>query len=119
MRQHPPSVSIHDFKNPPGKMDRCEALLPQFVAKTNESGRLYYEFTVSGDVIFCREGYVGAAGALAHNRERPGDPARRDAQDFRCSPRLENPWPRRGTRENSRNHSPPTIPSGLAYECGI
>ncbi|MEI7929083.1 MAG: hypothetical protein WCH40_11085, partial [Verrucomicrobiales bacterium] len=26
----------------------------------------FYEFTVSGDEIFCREGYEGAAGVLYH-----------------------------------------------------
>ena len=27
---------------------------------------IFYEFTISGDEIFCREAYVGADGALTH-----------------------------------------------------
>jgi hypothetical protein len=27
---------------------------------------VYYEFTINGDVVFCREAYVGAEGTLAH-----------------------------------------------------
>ena len=63
-----PAVSIHPyFKVHPGKMDAARALLPKFIAKTTtESTCLYYEFTSSGDVVFCREGYLGAEGALAH-----------------------------------------------------
>lgn len=61
-------VSIHPyFKVHPGKLDDFKKLIPLFVAKTqDESANLYYEFTINGDEIFCREGYVGAAGALAH-----------------------------------------------------
>ena len=63
-----PAVSIHPyFKVHPGKMDAARALLPKFVAKTTTEPKcLYYEFTVNGDIVFCREGYVGAEGALTH-----------------------------------------------------
>lgn len=63
-----PAVSIHPyFKVHPGKLDAAKALLPAFVEKTkSEPARLYYEFTISGDVVFCREAYTDAAGALAH-----------------------------------------------------
>jgi quinol monooxygenase YgiN len=63
-----PSVSIHPyFKVHPGKMDSAKALLPLFVARTkSEPACLQYEFTVSDDVVFCREAYADAAGALAH-----------------------------------------------------
>jgi hypothetical protein len=63
-----PSVSIHPyFKVHPGKMDAAKALLPRFIEKTKtESARVQYEFTINGDIVFCREAYVGAAGALAH-----------------------------------------------------
>lgn len=62
------AVSIHPyFKVPPGRMDEARAILREFVARTaREEKALYYEFTVNGDQIFCREAYVGAAGALAH-----------------------------------------------------
>jgi hypothetical protein len=63
-----PSVSIHPyFQVHPGKMDAALALLPKFIAKTaTEPKCLYYEFTNNGDVVFCREAYVGAEGVLAH-----------------------------------------------------
>jgi quinol monooxygenase YgiN len=61
-------VSIHPyFKVLPGEMAAVEALLPRFVARTSsEQGVLWYEFTRSGDTVFCREGYRDAAAALAH-----------------------------------------------------
>jgi quinol monooxygenase YgiN len=61
-------VSLHPyFKAHPGQLDAFKASLPAFVAKTQtEEKNLYYEFTINGDEIFCREAYVGAAGVLAH-----------------------------------------------------
>lgn len=63
-----PAVSLHPyFKIHPGKLDAAKALLPAFLEKTkSEPARLYYEFTVNGDEVFCREAYTDAAGALAH-----------------------------------------------------
>ena len=63
-----PAISIHPyFKVHPGKLDAARALLPRFVAKTTTEPKcLYYEFTSNGDVVFCREAYVDAEGALAH-----------------------------------------------------
>jgi len=63
-----PSVSIHPyFKVHLGKMDAARALVPQFIAKTTTEAKcLYYEFTVNGDVVFCREAYADAEGVLAH-----------------------------------------------------
>jgi quinol monooxygenase YgiN len=63
-----PAVSIHPyFKIHPGKLDAAKALLPSFIARTtSEPGCLYYEFTISGDTVFCREAYRGADGTLAH-----------------------------------------------------
>lgn len=62
------SVSIHPyFKVHAGQLDAVKTLLREFVAKTStEEKALYYEFTVNGDEVFCREAYVGAEGALAH-----------------------------------------------------
>ena len=62
------SVSFHPyFKVHPGKLDAAKALLREFVARTTaEEKVLYYEFTINGDEVFCREAYVGAEGALAH-----------------------------------------------------
>ena len=61
-------VSLHPyFKVPPDKMSHLKAILPEFVTKTrNETGNLFYEFTINGDEVFCREGYVNAEALLAH-----------------------------------------------------
>lgn len=61
-------VSIHPyFKVHPGKMEAFKAAFPAFIEKTkSEERNLFYEFSVNGDEVFCREGYVGAEGLLAH-----------------------------------------------------
>lgn len=61
-------VSIHPyFKVHPGKLDAFKALLPAFIARTaTEPACLYYDFTISDDIVHCREAYAGAAGALEH-----------------------------------------------------
>ena len=61
-------VSIHPyFKVHAGQMEAARAVLVKFIEKTKtESACLYYDFTVNGDTVFCREAYAGAAGALAH-----------------------------------------------------
>ena len=62
------AVSIHPyFKVHTGKLDTVRALLGAFVAKTQtEKLCLWYDFTLDGDTVHCREAYVGAEGALAH-----------------------------------------------------
>lgn len=62
------SVSLHPyFKVHPGKLDAAKILLHEFVVKTStEEKVLYYEFTINGDEIFCREAYVDADGVLTH-----------------------------------------------------
>lgn len=61
-------VSIHPyFKAHPGQLAKFKAAMPVFIEKTRaERDKLYYEFTMNGDEVFCREAYVGATGALAH-----------------------------------------------------
>lgn len=61
-------VTLHPyFKVHPGKLDVFKAALPAFVAKTaTEEKNLFYGFTINGDEVFCREGYLDAAGLLAH-----------------------------------------------------
>ena len=61
-------VSLHPyFKVHPGKLEAIKAGLPAFVEKTaSEEKNLFYEFTVNGDEVFCREGYADAAALLAH-----------------------------------------------------
>lgn len=61
-------VTIHPyFKAHPGKAGEFRQGLPAFIERTaTEDKVLYYEFTSNGDEFFCREGYVGAEGVLAH-----------------------------------------------------
>ena len=63
-----PCVSIHPYFRAPAVreqevMERCQ----QFVDRTaQEPLCLYYGFSRAGNTFHCREGYQGAAGALAH-----------------------------------------------------
>jgi len=61
-------VTIHPyFKMHPGKEAEASALMKRFVEKTRSEPKcLFYEFTVCDDMVFCREGYEGSAGTLAH-----------------------------------------------------
>lgn len=61
-------VSIHPyFKVHAGKMEAFKAALPAFVKKTaTEPRNLYYDFTVNGDIVYCREAYLGAEGVMEH-----------------------------------------------------
>ncbi len=61
-------VSIHPyFKTHAGKLDAFKALLPQFVERTATEGKCHwYDFTIGGDTVHCREAYDGADGLLAH-----------------------------------------------------
>ena len=55
------------FKAHPGQTEAFRALTRAFVAKTKpETLNLFYDFTSNGDEFFCREGYLGAEGALVH-----------------------------------------------------
>ncbi|HJT81764.1 MAG TPA: hypothetical protein VJ719_11235 [Chthoniobacterales bacterium] len=61
-------VSLHPyFKIHPGKIEQIKKSLPQFIEKTaTEKANLFYEFTMNGDELFCREAYQDAEGLLAH-----------------------------------------------------
>jgi quinol monooxygenase YgiN len=62
------AVSIHPyFRVHAGQMDAVKALMQEFVQRTSsEPGVLYYDFSIGGDVVFCREAYRDAAALLAH-----------------------------------------------------
>jgi quinol monooxygenase YgiN len=68
MRLSPNFVSLHPyFKIHPGKLEAFKAGLPAFREKAaTEEKNLFYDFTVNGDEVFCREGYEGAEALLAH-----------------------------------------------------
>jgi len=61
-------VSIHPYFRPhPGNLDAFKALAHRFVEQTSsEPGAVYYEFTINGGDVFCREAYVNGEAALAH-----------------------------------------------------
>src|ERR1043166_3720310 len=61
-------VSLHPyFKVHAGKLEQFQAGFPAFAELTKSEPRnLFYEFTVNGDEVFCREGYADAEGLLAH-----------------------------------------------------
>jgi len=61
-------VSLHPyFKVHPGKVEAVKASLPRFVQKTaTEQQNVFYDFTINGDELFCREAYLSAEGLLAH-----------------------------------------------------
>ena len=61
-------VSLHPyFKIHPGKVAEIKKLLPQFIQKTaSENANLFYEFTMNGDELFCREAYENADGLMSH-----------------------------------------------------
>ena len=60
-------VSLHPyFKVHPGKLEDFKKGLPVFVDLTKkEPKNLFYEFSVNGDEVFCREGYVDELPAYA------------------------------------------------------
>ncbi|MGJ8697699.1 MAG: putative quinol monooxygenase [Verrucomicrobiaceae bacterium] len=62
------AVSINPyFKVHEGKLNAFKELMTRFVARTaNEKTCYYYDFTVCGNIVFCREAYAGAEGLLAH-----------------------------------------------------
>src|SRR5450432_3653443 len=68
MRLPPKFVSLHPyFKAHPGKLEAFKAGLPAFSKTTaTEEKNLFYNFTINGEEIFCREGYDGAEALLAH-----------------------------------------------------
>ena len=61
-------VSLHPyFKVHPGKLEQVKAGFPRFIEKTTaEKENLFYDFTVNGDEILCREAYETSEGVLAH-----------------------------------------------------
>ncbi len=68
------TVSLHPYFKPhDGKLAEFIAKMPAFVERTrSEEGVLFYDFTVCGDIVFCREAYVGGEGAL-HHLDNVGD----------------------------------------------
>jgi quinol monooxygenase YgiN len=61
-------VSIHPyFKTHEGKLDAFLELIPRFVERTlSEEACHWYDFSICGDTVHCREAYDGADGLLTH-----------------------------------------------------
>ncbi|MFT5470740.1 MAG: hypothetical protein ACI8UO_005871 [Verrucomicrobiales bacterium] len=61
-------VSLHPyFTVQDGKLEDFKALFPRFIELTKtEEKCYYYDFSICGDVVHCREAYNGAAGVLTH-----------------------------------------------------
>jgi|TARA_B110000495_G_scaffold118534_1_gene102882 hypothetical protein len=61
-------VSIHPyFTVSEENLNQAREYCERFVALTkSESQCLYYGFSISGNEIHCREGYIGGEGLLAH-----------------------------------------------------
>jgi quinol monooxygenase YgiN len=68
MKLPPKFVTLHPyFKTHPGKLEAIKVALPAFREKTaTEEKNLFYDFTINGDEVFCREGYDSADALLAH-----------------------------------------------------
>lgn len=68
MSQLSRAVSLHPyFQVQEGKLEAFKETMKEFVTRTSqEESCLYYDFAVCGDVVACREAYVGAAGVLRH-----------------------------------------------------
>ena len=62
------TVSIHPyFDVHEGKLDDAKAILSKLIDITSqEKDCLWYDFSIHGNVIHCREAYVGAEGLLTH-----------------------------------------------------
>ena len=63
-----PAVSIHPYFNVnEGTLDDAKAVLAQCVERTaTEVGNQFCEFTLNGNIVFCRESYIDADAAVAH-----------------------------------------------------
>jgi hypothetical protein len=116
---HPEKVvSIHPyFRVNPGKVKEAKDLLHQMVARTaTESANLYYDFTINGDSVFCREAYVGAEGLIEHV-ENIG-PLLADFLKMADVLRVEV----HGTQANLEKLKGPLAglkPEWFAFECGV
>jgi hypothetical protein len=61
-------ITLHPYFNVhEGKIDEFKAITQKFIeATTKESGVIFYGFSFSGNLAFCREGYVNGEALLAH-----------------------------------------------------
>ena len=64
---------LPEFTVPDDKMEMFKAGFPKFYEATKAgagaAGMLYYGFSVSGNSVFCREGYKNAEAVLLHGAD--------------------------------------------------
>lgn len=62
------AVSINPyFKINTGQLEEFKALIPKCIASTqSEKNCFYYDYTINGDMVFCREAYANAEAVLIH-----------------------------------------------------
>ena len=64
---------LPEFTVPDDKMEMFKAGFPKFYNATKAgagaAGMLYYGFSVSGNSVFCREGYKNAEAVLLHGAD--------------------------------------------------
>lgn len=111
-------VSLHPyFRVHPGKLAEFKVGMLAMVEKTRgEEKNLFYDFTVNGDEVCCREGYVDAAGLLTH-LENVGE-LLKTALTLADLPRIEV----HGPAEQLASLRVPLAhlqPAWFTYECGV
>lgn len=112
-------VSLHPyFKVHSGKLEAFKAGMLGMVEKTGgEPKNLFYDFTIrGGEEVFCREGYVDAAGLLAH-LENVGA-LLKEALTLADLTRLEVHGPA-GELDKLTGPLAHLHPTWFAYECGV
>lgn len=112
------SVSLHPyFKVHPGKLETVRGLLPAFVARTQKEAKcLYYDFTIEGDTVFCREAYKDAEGVIEH-LDNVGSLLEEMLKHAGLL-RLEIHGPS-AELDKLRSHCAPLNPSWFVHQCGI
>ncbi len=62
------AVSINPyFKINDGEVEAFKALIPKFIASTqSEKNCFYYDYTINGNMVFCREAYADSEAVLVH-----------------------------------------------------
>ena len=106
---------VPHIKGHAGKVGEFKALCEQFVAKTDTEPKcVHYAFTFDGDNAHCREGYVDAAGLLAH-LDNVGA-VLQEALKIADITRLEVHAP---AAQNDKTRAPPKEPSTPFFAAGM
>lgn len=112
------AVSINPyFEIEDANMDACKDFLAQFCELVkNEQQCLFYNFTMNGNIVCCREAYTDAAGFQAH-LENCGE-ALGKFMEIANLVRIEAHGPA-GELEKIKDALAPMNPDYFVLECGI